>query len=201
MPERVRRGGRRTEARLDYTPLLQEAHRIRVFSRLPGAAQQPAPDPSLQGRQGRWPRALPAPILAAFKAAYPHASIKSAAEEKENGKLVWEVESTQDGLGRDLLYTPDGSVVEIEEEVPSAQLPAPVTAAVKAQFPAARIVKAERVTRSGTVSYELHLAGAGKEVDRADPGGEARRFEVVSGGRRDSGLQALRARADHDRVV
>ena len=47
--------------------------------------------------------------------------------------MVSEVESTDNGFGRDLLYAPDGSVVETEEDVPSAQLLAPVSAAVKAQ--------------------------------------------------------------------
>ena len=122
---------------------------------------------------GAVPPGLPAPILAAFEAAYPHATLKSAAAEKEDGKVVWEVESTENGLGRDLLYAPDGSVLEIEEEVPSAQLPAPVTAAVKAQHPVARIVKGERVTRGATVTYELQLAGAGRKSIELTPEGKA----------------------------
>ena len=122
---------------------------------------------------GAVPPGLPAPILAAFEAAYPHATLKSAAAEKENGKVVWEVESTENGLGRDLLYAPDGSVLEIEEEVPSAQLPAPVTAAVKAQYSVARIVKGERVTRGATVTYELQLAGAGRKSIELTPEGKA----------------------------
>ena len=115
---------------------------------------------------------LPAPILTAFEAAYPHATIKGAAEEKEDGKVVWEVESTENGLGRDLLYKPDGSVVEIEEEVPGAQLPAAVTAAVKAQYPTARIVKGEKVTRGATVFYELQLAGASRKSVELTPEGK-----------------------------
>jgi hypothetical protein len=135
-----------------------------------GAAQQPPP--AKPSKPAAAPSALPAPILAAFKAAYPHATIKTAAEEKEDGKVVWEVESTDNGLGRDLLYTPDGTAVEIEEEVPSAQLPAPVTAAVKAQYPAARIVKGEKVTRGATVSYELQLAGAARKSIALTPEGK-----------------------------
>jgi hypothetical protein len=125
-----------------------------------GAAQQTAP--AKAAKPAAAPSA-PAPILAAFEAAYPHATIRSAAAEKENGHVVWELESTENGLGRDLLYTPDGTVVEIEEEVPGAQLPAPVTAAVKARYPSARIVKGERVTRGATVTYELALAGAARK--------------------------------------
>jgi hypothetical protein len=116
--------------------------------------------------------ALPRPILAAFKAAYPHATIKSAVEKKEDGKVVWEVESIDQGLGRDLLYAPDGSVVEIEEEVPNAQLPPPVTFSVKAHYPAARIVKAEKVTRGAKVSYELQLVGAPKRSVELAPDGK-----------------------------
>jgi hypothetical protein len=134
------------------------------------AAQQPPP--AKPSKPAAAPAALPAPILAAFKAAYPHATIKAAAEEKENGKVVWEVESTDNGLGRDLIYTPDGTVVEIEEEVPSAQLPAPVTAAVKAQYPAAQIVKGEKLTRGATVSYELQLTGAAQKSIELTPEGK-----------------------------
>ena len=134
-----------------------------------GAARQTAP--AKAAKPAAAPSA-PAPILAAFEAAYPHATMKSAAAEKEDGKVVWEVESTENGLGRDLLYTPDGTVVEIEEEVPSAQLPAPVTAAVKAQYPAARIVTGEKVTRGATVVYELQLAGAARKSIDLTPEGK-----------------------------
>jgi len=148
-----------------FSPIFALAFAVSVA----GAAQQPAPAKAANPVAAP---SAPAPILAAFKAAYPHATIKTAAEEKENGKVVWEVESTENGLGRDLVYTPDGTIVEIEEEVPSAQLPAPVTAAVKAQYPSARIVKGERVTRGATVTYELQLAGAAKKSIELTPEGK-----------------------------
>ena len=135
-----------------------------------GVAQEPT-----AARPSKAPAAsskLPAPILAAFQAAYPHATIKAAAQEKENGKVVWEVESTNNGLGRDLIYNPDGSVVEVEEEVPTALLPAPVTAAVKAQFPGATIAKGEKVTRGATVQYELQLRGATRKSIELTPEGK-----------------------------
>lgn len=154
--------------RLSGVPALTFAFALAVPA--VGVAQPPtAARPS---QPAAAPSALPAPVLAAFKAAYPHATIKAAAEEKENGKVVWEVESTDNGLGRDLLYTPEGSVVEIEEEVPTAQLPAPVIAAVEAQYPAARIVKGEKVTRGTTVSYELQLAGAARKSVELTPEGK-----------------------------
>jgi len=154
---------------MKLTRVLPPLFALAFAASVAGAAEQP---PAAKAAKPAVAPSAPAPILAAFKAAYPHATMKTAAEEKENGKVVWEVESTENGLGRDLVYTPDGTVVEIEEEVPSAQLPAPVTAAVKAQYPSARIVKGERVTRGATVTYELQLAGAARKSIELTPEGK-----------------------------
>ena len=103
---------------------------------------------------------LPAPILTAFRTSYPKATIRGAAKETENGKTVWEVESVDAGLGRDLVYNPDGTVVEIEEETPIANVPAAVTGAITAKYPKASITKAEKVARGQAITYELALKGA-----------------------------------------
>lgn len=104
---------------------------------------------------------LPKVILDAFTKAYPKAVIKNVAEEKENGKTTWEVESTDNGMARDLVYNPDGTVVDIEEEVAAASLPPAVTAALKAKYPKAAITKAEKLTTGKTFVYELTIGGAG----------------------------------------
>ena len=105
---------------------------------------------------------LPKAILDAFKKAYPTAVIKNVAEEKESGKTTWEVESTDRGMARDLVYNPDGTVVDIEEEVAAASLPPAVTAALKAKYPKAIITKAEKLTTGKTFAYELTITGAGE---------------------------------------
>jgi DNA-binding beta-propeller fold protein YncE len=103
---------------------------------------------------------LPAPILTAFRTSYPNAAIKAAAKETENGKTVWEVESIDNGLARDLIYNPDGTVVEFEEQVEPASLPAAVSAALAAKYPKATIVKAEKLMKGTTLTYEMALKGA-----------------------------------------
>ena len=105
---------------------------------------------------------LPKVILDAFKKAYPKAVIKGVSEEKESGKTTWEVESTDSGMARDLVYNPDGTVVDIEEEVAAASLPSAVTAALKAKYPKATITKAEKLTTGKTFVYELTITGAGE---------------------------------------
>jgi len=104
---------------------------------------------------------LPKVILDAFTKAYPKAVIKNVAEEKENGKTTWEVESTDNGMARDPVYNPDGTVVDIEEEVAAASLPPAVTAALKAKHPKAIITKAEKLITGKTFVYELTIGGAG----------------------------------------
>ena len=103
---------------------------------------------------------LPAAVASAFKKAYPTAVIDASAKEEENGKTVYEIESVDKGMNRDLLYAADGTVLECEEQVKEADIPAPVMAALKKLYPKATITKAERTTKGKLLQYDLALAGA-----------------------------------------
>lgn len=107
---------------------------------------------------------LPAAIDAAFKAAYPTATINHVSKEKENGQEIYEVESVDRGLHRDLNYKPDGTVIEVEEEVAETDLPAAVATAIKTRYPKATIVKREKLIKNGTTNYEVALKGGPGEV-------------------------------------
>jgi hypothetical protein len=103
---------------------------------------------------------LPAPVAAAFKKAYPDAVINASSKETEDGKTVYEIESVDKGLNRDLVYAADGTVLECEEQVKEADIPAPVIAALKQLYPKATITKAERTTKGQALQYDLALKGA-----------------------------------------
>jgi hypothetical protein len=103
---------------------------------------------------------LPAAVKDAFKKSYPTATIRGTAKETEDGKTVYEVESVDKGKARDLMYNIDGSVISIEEEMNAADLPAPVTAALKKLYPKATITVAEKVTEGKTIQYDLQIKGA-----------------------------------------
>ena len=105
---------------------------------------------------------VPASIQAAFTKQFPNAKIKKVAKEKRDGKVVYEVESTDAGQNRDIIYSATGDVIEIEEGIALTALPAPVSAAVKAQFPKATITSAEKLTVGTVISYEVVLTGAAK---------------------------------------
>jgi hypothetical protein len=115
---------------------------------------------------------LPAPILTAFRTSYPNATIKNVAKETEGGKTVWEVESIDNNLTRDIVYNPDGTIVDMEEECAIASLPAAVTDAVKAKYPKATITKAEKTTAGQRSWFELTLKGAAVTSIELTPDGK-----------------------------
>ncbi|HYQ86638.1 MAG TPA: PepSY-like domain-containing protein [Bacteroidota bacterium] len=126
---------------------------------------------------------IPPAVLAAFKTNYPAATIKGQAVETEKGKKFYEIESVDGKTNRDLLYTPDGKISEIEEDMDVATLPAGMKEAADKAYPAGKLVKAEKVMAGTTVTYELHvkvgkktkevvLDASGKILKAAKKGGE-----------------------------
>jgi len=105
---------------------------------------------------------VPAAVISAFKTAYPNATIRGYAREKENGKVFYEIESREGTTTRDVLYNPDGTVAEIEESIAATDLPAEVQQALKEKFPKAVITKVEKTTAGDKVSYEI-VARQGKK--------------------------------------
>ena len=106
----------------------------------------------------------PAPVEAAFKKAYPNATVKSVSKEKEDGKEQYEVESMDGTQARDLVYLADGTLVNYEELIQPSAVPAAVMAAVKAKYPKATVSRAEKLFQGGKMNYELALKGGPGEV-------------------------------------
>jgi len=119
------------------------------------------------------PKQLPAAVQAAFHKAYPAAKIKGASSEVENGKTIYEVESVDGKINRDLLYSEDGSVVEIEETIALKSLPDEVSKALKSETGKGKVEKAEKLTKGQTIQYEFVIV-SGKEKREVviDPSGK-----------------------------
>ena len=115
-----------------------------------------------QGDQKIKAKNLPAAVTAAFQKAYPNAKIKGTSKEVENGKTIYEVESVDGKINRDLLYNVDGTVIEIEETVPVKALPSDVADALKKNFPKGKVLKSEKLTKGETIQYEMVIK-SGKE--------------------------------------
>jgi hypothetical protein len=104
--------------------------------------------------------ALPPAVDAAFKRAYPNATIKNVSKETEKGQTEYEVESMDGTQRRDLVYRPDGTVVYYEELIPTSAVPAAVITAIKTKYPKATVSTSEKLFKDGTMNYELALKGA-----------------------------------------
>jgi uncharacterized membrane protein YkoI len=107
---------------------------------------------------------VPAVVITNFKTAYPNATIRGYASEKENGKQYYEVESREGTLHRDVLYNPDGTVAEVEESIDANALPAPALQTLKQQYPRAVITLAEKTTAGGTITYEVSARQGRKRI-------------------------------------
>ncbi len=102
---------------------------------------------------------VPAAVLNSFHKAYPKAEIKGLSTETEKGKKFFEIESMDGTVRRDLLFTPAGKIAEIEETVPSSELPSGALQSIEKKIPGAKVERAEKVTSGSKVTYELSVTG------------------------------------------
>jgi hypothetical protein len=117
---------------------------------------------------------VPAAVLAAFAKAYSKATVKGYAKEMKDGKPVYEVESMEGAMHRDVSFAPDGKLLVVEESMEMKDVPAAVQQALKKKFPKAKVDLAEKVMEGTSVAYEFHLTTAqGKEAEvKFDPSGK-----------------------------
>ncbi len=111
-------------------------------------------------------RDLPAAVAKTVDAQSHGATIRGYSEEKENGQTLYEVELRVNGHTRDVLIDANGAVVEVEEEVDLAALPAAVRDALNAGAGSGKIGVVESVTKGGQiVAYEAHVTMNGKKSE------------------------------------
>jgi hypothetical protein len=109
---------------------------------------------------------LPAAVARAVASVSKGATIRGFSRERENGQTYYEVEMRVNGRDKDVLMDTTGAVVEIEEEVALASLPAAVQAGLKAFAGAGTIRTVESLTKHGQlVAYEAHVVTAGKRSE------------------------------------
>jgi hypothetical protein len=115
---------------------------------------------------------VPAKIMSAIKGRFPDPQHISVEEEKENGKVMYDVELTQKGLKYEMDITDDGTIVEIEKEIAAKDFPAPCAKAVAAKFPNAKIKEIMEVNKvegkkETPENYEVRLEVPGKKAFEA----------------------------------
>jgi hypothetical protein len=110
---------------------------------------------------------LPAEVKASFGKAFPHAVMKGAGEEVEKGETMYEIESVDGAMHRDILFKKDGTVYEVEEGMTPSALPKKVAAGIHKSFPHYSIDKAEKTTHGKEISYEVVVKKGKKKYEAA----------------------------------
>jgi uncharacterized membrane protein YkoI len=109
---------------------------------------------------------LPAAVLMTVQDQSKGATLRGLAKEVEDGKTFYEAELRVGGHNRDVLIDSSGQVVEIEEQVALASLPASVKAAVEKASGTGKILSVESITRNNTVeAYEAHVSKGGQKSE------------------------------------
>ena len=117
---------------------------------------------------------LPAAVEKTVQEQSKGSTIKGISSEIEDGVFQYEVEMTAVDHSKDIAIAKDGTLLEIEEEVAFASLPANVQSALTAKLAGAKITKVESLTKKGKlVAYEAAtLKGTKKGEIQVGPAGE-----------------------------
>jgi len=109
---------------------------------------------------------VPQAVHEAFQKAHPAVKEAKYSEETADGKTLYEVAFKDGGKKFEASYSADGTLIETEEEIKTAELPAPVLDAVKKAHPHAAVHEAEKVTKAdGTTGYEVEIADGKKKLE------------------------------------
>jgi uncharacterized membrane protein YkoI len=123
---------------------------------------------------------VPKAVIETFEKAHPNATSVEFEEETFEGKAAYEVEYEENDKEYEFLYSPDGSLVQREEEIDAKMLPEPIVQAITKAYPKAAIKEAEKMMKpDGTLTaYEVEIEEAGKEIElELDLGGKILKAE------------------------
>ena len=115
---------------------------------------------------------LPAAVEATVQKQEGKLKAKAVYKEREHGQTFYEIAMRGDGNKKDLRLDEKGNIVEVEEEIPLAMLPANVKSVLLAEAGNGKIHKVETVTSSGRIRYEATITNEGKTREiTVDPNG------------------------------
>jgi uncharacterized membrane protein YkoI len=112
---------------------------------------------------------IPRKVMAAIKARFPGARIDKASKETSDGKVVYDIELTHKGRKYEMDIKEDGTVLEVEKEIPAKEVPRAVTKALKGKYPRHTIkvvmeVNLVKDNKETPDHYEVTLESADKKT-------------------------------------
>ena len=108
---------------------------------------------------------LPGPVQEAVREHTKGLTVIGLAEETEDGKTLYEVETKMNGKTRDILFDASGKLVADEKEVTVDSIPEHARAALGHAAAGGTITKVEAITKNGTTVYEAEIKKGGKKSE------------------------------------
>jgi uncharacterized membrane protein YkoI len=114
------------------------------------------------------PDKIPAKVLDAVKERFPGGKITTASRETADGKVVYDIELEHKGRKYEMDIREDGTILEVEKEIPLKEVPEAVLKALKAKYPKATIeivmeVNLVKDKKETPDHYEVTIVGADKK--------------------------------------
>lgn len=107
---------------------------------------------------------VPKAVLKAVKAKFKDAELVSAQTEKEDGKVLYEINLKDKDQAVDVTVEANGTIVSIERTIAAKDLPRAVREAIDGKYPRAEHKRIEEVTEGGKTNYEVLLVTADKKT-------------------------------------
>jgi len=111
-------------------------------------------------------KALPVPVVKAYRSSYPGGKITGATKETVKGDVHYEIMS-KDSTGKraTLTYSADGTLIETEEPITIDQLPSSVTTAITKQYPKGKVMGIEMAMKGPKMTYEVLIKDNKKKFE------------------------------------
>jgi uncharacterized membrane protein YkoI len=109
---------------------------------------------------------LPTPVQKTADQQAKGGTVRGYSKELENGKVEYEVQAIVNGHDLDIAIAPDGTLIEIEEQVSIDTLSPNIRSGLSAAAANGKITKVESLTKHGKiVAYEAQVMTAGKRSE------------------------------------
>jgi hypothetical protein len=110
-------------------------------------------------------KALPAPVLEAFRAAYPNARISNTTKGMQKGVAFYEISCKDDDAKRTITFDSKGKIIETEEELTVDRLPDKVAKAILERYPKRRVLHIEKSDKNSKTLYEVQFREKKKLIE------------------------------------